>query len=220
MASTNIPLPSRSKQKDLLRRSRGFWLRQLHSWHWISSAVALAGLLLFTISGVTLNHAADIEAEPDIVQTKASLDSNLLALMEPFAEGDLAPIPGDIRQAAGRKLDISIPDTPAEWSEFEVYLTMPRPGGDAWLSIDRKTGAIVYEKTDRGWIAYLNDLHKGRDTGVVWRWFIDIFAAAATVFIVTGFVLLFMHSRNRPATWPVTGLGLVIPVLLILLFVH
>ncbi len=42
---------------------------------------------------------------------------------------------------------------------------LPRPGGDAWLSVERDSGAISYEITDRGWIAYLNDLHKGRKPG-------------------------------------------------------
>ena len=64
-----------------------------------------------------------------------------------------------------------------------------------------------YEVTDRGWIAYLNDLHKGRHTGAAWSWFLDVFAVAAIVFCVSGLLLLQLHSKRRPATWPVVGLG-------------
>ena len=112
------------------------------------------------------------------------------------------------------------PEQPAEWSEQEVYLSLPRPGGDAWLSIDRTTGAVEYERTSRGWIAYLNDLHKGRNAGAAWRWFIDIFAIACLVFCITGLFLLQMHARQRPSTWPYVVLGLVLPLLLALLFIH
>jgi hypothetical protein len=33
-------------------------------WHWINSAVCLIGMLLFAVTGLTLNHAAKIEAKP------------------------------------------------------------------------------------------------------------------------------------------------------------
>jgi hypothetical protein len=107
-----------------------------------------------------------------------------------------------------------------EWSAEEVYLSLPSPGADAWLSIDRDSGAIEYERTDRGAIAYLNDLHKGRNAGPAWAWFIDVFALACVVFSITGLFLLQMHARQRPHTWPWVGLGLLLPVLIALLFVH
>ncbi len=102
----------------------------------------------------------------------------------------------------------------------EVYLSLPRPGGDAWLSIDRGSGDVEYERTDRGWISYLNDLHKGRNAGPAWGWFIDVFALACVVFTVSGLFLLQLHARQRRTTWPWVGLGLVIPLLLALIFIH
>src|SRR5690606_20652899 len=88
---------------------------------------------------------------------------------------------------------------------------MPGPGRDAWLAIDRAGGTVEYERTDRGWVSYLNDLHKGRNAGPAWGWFIDVFALACVVFTVTGLLLLQMHARQRPTTWPWVGLGLVVP---------
>ncbi|PEQ14347.1 hypothetical protein B2G71_01745 [Novosphingobium sp. PC22D] len=208
------------------RRTRGFWVRQLHSWHWISSAIAMVGLLLFTVTGFTLNHAADISAEPVVRDGTATLSATSLAALnapagETGTQDEAArPIPDDVRAELSETTGLSVRADDAEWDDAEVYLALPRPGGDAWLAIDRADGAITWETTDRGWIAYLNDLHKGRDTGAVWRWFIDIFALGSLVFIGTGFVLMYLHSRNRPATWPVTGLGLLVPVLLALLFIH
>ena len=119
-----------------------------------------------------------------------------------------------------RELDVSTTGKPAEWSADEIYLSLPRAGGDAWLSIDLASGDIEYERTDRGWISYLNDLHKGRNTGLAWSWFLDVFAVACLVFSLTGLVLLKLHAGNRAATWPMVGLGIVIPVVLALLFIH
>ena len=95
----------------------------------------------------------------------------------------------------------------AEFSADEIYLPLPEPGADAWLSIDLASGDIEYERSDRGWVAYFNDLHKGRHTGTAWSWFIDIFSIGCVVFCVTGLFLLQMHSAKRPTTWPVVGAG-------------
>ena len=97
---------------------------------------------------------------------------------------------------------------------------MPTPGVDAWLSVDAQTGKVEYERTDRGWISYFNDLHKGRHAGPVWSWFIDVFALACVVFSVTGLLLLNMHAAQRGATWPLVAFGLVLPLLLALIFIH
>lgn len=201
------------------QRRRGFWLRTLHRWHWISAAVSLAGLLLFAATGVTLNHAAQIEAKPDTEQRTATLPPPLLAALGTRDAGE-APLPAKVERWLDAELGIALRGRQGEWSPEEIYLSLPSPGADAWLSIDRDSGAIEYERTDRGAIAYLNDLHKGRNAGPAWAWFIDIFALACVVFSITGLCLLQMHARQRPGTWPWVGLGLLLPVLLALLFVH
>lgn len=108
----------------------------------------------------------------------------------------------------------------AEWSADEVYLPMPKAGGDAWVRIGLEDGAAEFENTDRGWISWLNDVHKGRNTGAAWNWFIDIFAAACLVFCITGLLILKFHAAKRPFTWPMVGLGVVIPCVIALLYIH
>jgi hypothetical protein len=201
------------------QQRRGFWLRTLHQWHWISSAVCLVAMLLFSVTGVTLNHSSVIEAKPQTLNRTVDMPASLLKALGKREEGS-APLPGSVSDWLNDVLPVAIGEQPAEWSEQEVYLSLPRPGGDAWLSIDRATGAVEYERTSRGWIAYFNDLHKGRNTGAAWRWFIDIFAIACLVFCITGLFLLQMHARQRPSTWPYVVLGLVLPLLLALLFIH
>ncbi|MBL8648187.1 MAG: PepSY-associated TM helix domain-containing protein [Sphingosinicella sp.] len=199
---------------------KAFWLKQLHTWHWMSSAISLVGLLLFTITGITLNHAAEIEAEPVIEERTEQLPAKLLGVIAPKdGEAERAPLPASVAAWVAETFSVKAGGE-AEWSPEEVYLALPRPGGDGWVAIDRATGEATAESTDRGWISYLNDLHKGRNSGAAWKWFIDIFAGACLVFAFTGLFLLQLHAAKRPSTWPIVGVGLLIPVLVALIFIH
>ncbi|NLY13459.1 MAG: hypothetical protein GXZ10_07555 [Gammaproteobacteria bacterium] len=194
------------------------WLGTLRQWHWISSALCLAGMLLFAITGITLNHASQISAKPRIVTLDAALPKPLLAELQLSAAQQHIPL--SVHDWIEQQLKQSITTSNAEWSADELYIALPRPGGDGWFSIDLESGELLYESTDRGWIAYLNDLHKGRNTGAAWSWFIDIFAGICVAFSFTGLWLLIRQTKMRPSTWPVTLAGLVIPVLIMLLFIH
>jgi hypothetical protein len=152
----------------------------------------------------------------------AELPAALLEQAESMAAGDdkKAPLPASLDAWLAKQWNINAGDRAAEWTQDEIYLSLPRPGGDAWVSIDLASGEVEYELTDRGWISYLNDLHKGRNTGAAWSLFIDIFAVACLVFSLTGLFLLKMHAGNRAATWPMVGLGIVLPAVLALIFIH
>lgn len=213
MADT--PLDPRSQQK------RAFWLKHLHQWHWVSAALCLLGLVLFSITGFTLNHASAIGAEPRVTNTSAMLPPELLTELQEAARGaDPQALPSSASEWIANAVGARVRGAAAEWSEDEIYISLPRPGGDAWMSIDLASGEITHERTDRGWISYLNDLHKGRNTGAAWSLFIDVFAFATLVFAITGLLLLKMHAHHRPTTWPAVGFGLVLPLLLALLFIH
>lgn len=198
--------------------------KTLHRWHWISSALALAAMLLFSVTGITLNHASDIESQAQLRTWQAQLPPELLAEVARAARnaGEAeAPLPAALRQWLQAQHGLSLgPAQTAEWRDDEVYLPLPRPGGDAWLRLDRHSGALEFEDSDRGWIAWANDLHKGRHTGPVWALFIDLFALACLVFCITGLLILQRHAAQRPSTWPLTALGLLLPVLVLLLAVH
>ena len=204
------------------QKSRAFWLKHLHQWHWLSAAACLIGMVLFSITGFTLNHASWIAAKPAVTSTTAELPADLLKSLQGLAAGENAKpaLPTELRRWLDEQLSVQPDDGKAEWSPDEIYVSLPRPGGDAWMTIDLASGTVTHEITDRGWISYFNDLHKGRNTGAAWSLFLDVFAIAALIFAVTGLFLLKMHASHRPATWPMVGLGLVLPLLLAILFIH
>lgn len=207
------------------QQQRAFWLRHLHNWHWISSAICLIAIILFAITGFTLNHAGDIEARPQTSQKTGKIPDNLLQQLttevpKRSQKGADTQLPNELVQWLETQHRIDVTGKPAEWSAEEIYLPLPRPGGDAWLRLNLTDGELEYEKTERGVIAYLNDLHKGRNTGKAWSWFIDIFAVACLIFCITGLFLLKMHASNRRLTWPLVVAGLVLPLVLSIMFIH
>lgn len=192
------------------------WLwRQMRLWHWVSSAVSLAGMLLFAVTGYTLNHAGELTAKPRVEVREATAPPQVV---EALKRGG----PAEARAAAWflSSLDFDFSRAQKERQGAEILASLPRPGGDAWLTVDLESGAVHLEKTDRGWIAYLNDLHKGRNTGRAWSVFLDVFAGACAVFCLTGLGLLALHASRRPMTWPAVAAGLLIPLLLAAWFIH
>lgn len=193
----------------------------VRQWHWISSAACLIGMLLFAITGITLNHASEIKVSPTVIQVESSLPESILQDLTLVAQSAEQTLPKSLVFWLAQTHSIRLSQHAAtEWSEEELYVVHAGPGVDTWLSVDFISGELSYESTDRGWIAYFNDLHKGRDTGVVWGWFLDIFAFACIVFCLTGLLLLYRQTNHRWMTWPVTILGAIIPAILLLLFVH
>ncbi len=207
-------------QNQIQQKNRAFWLKHLYRWHWISSAACLVGMLLFAVTGITLNNATHIESQPVVSTKTATIPEILLNQIKAEPADDKAPLPAAAADWVGNALGVVLANAPGEWSDEEVYVSLPRPGGDAWLTIDRSNGEVNYELTERGWISYLNDLHKGRNTGTAWSWFLDVFSVAALIFSITGLCMLYMHANNRPSTWPLVGFGLVLPLVLVILFIH
>lgn len=194
--------------------------RTMHLWHWISAAVCFAALALFTVTGITLNHADVISAKPAIKSGNAQLTAEALAELRNPDLADKDPAPPKVIEWAEGEFNLSLSNAAAEWSPEELYLSAPGPGRDAWVSIDRETGAAKFEATDRGWLAYFNDLHKGRNTGITWKIFIDVVAAAVLFFSITGLVLLWIQARQRKSTWPLLGGGVVLVTALMIFFAH
>ena len=94
---------------------RLFWMKQFRQWHWISAAICLVGTLLFAVTGVTLNHADLIGAEPEITNAEAKLPPELLPTLSSAAEN--APVPARVAEWISKELDVNVAGRSVEWSE-------------------------------------------------------------------------------------------------------
>lgn len=89
--STQVAIPEpRTKSR------RAFWIRQTVLWHWMSSAVCLGAMVLFTVTGITLNHAADISSIPVVTRSKAQLPAELLTRLSQSPKDGKHALPPDL----------------------------------------------------------------------------------------------------------------------------
>src|SRR3546814_2484000 len=111
-------------------------------------------MLLFSISGLTLNNASLIDASPKVATRQAQLPPALLDQLKTApAHPKHALVPPPVAQWLDSELGAQVADRASEWSPDELYVSLPRAGGDAWLSIDLADGAVAYERPDSGRIA-------------------------------------------------------------------
>lgn len=212
--------PKQLSKAERVKKKHTINLMTIRKWHWMSSALCFMCMLLFSVTGITLNHAEDIESEPKVVRIAGQLPEALLPQLLIKTEQKTIELPAVIHDWLHQHKAINLNAISAEVNGSEIYLPLARPGGDAWLSIDTETGDFEYESTDRGWISYLNDIHKGRNTGKAWIYFMDIFALACIIFSVTGFLLLQRYADTRSQTWPLLIAGLILPIFFMLFLIH
>ncbi|CAM5224046.1 PepSY-associated TM helix domain-containing protein [Alishewanella longhuensis] len=84
-----------------------------------------------------------------------------------------------------------------EDDEQTLELSFKRPAGYAVALVDFSSAEIELEQQFSGYLALANDLHKGRDAGLLWKWLIDITAIACLLFAITGFYLLFKNALEK-----------------------
>ncbi|EAW28222.1 hypothetical protein ATW7_15879 [Alteromonadales bacterium TW-7] len=190
--------------------------RALHIY--ISTALFFL-LILFCVSGIVLNHVDWIKNDksngqvtatiPAELVTKANAQLNTLPSLYPEIEAYLAT------QYSLTKVK-SI-----EWEKEDalVMLDYPLPAGFAYAELDFTTGELNLDYQTGGFLSLIGDLHKGRYTGEVWSWVIDISAVLMIIFAITGMIILFQNKKKRLAGIWITVLGIATPLVIYLCWV-
>ena len=115
-------------------RRRAYWLKTLHEWHWVSSAMCLIGMLLFAVTGFTLNHAGQIESKPKVVSQQAPVPDALLTTLKalPAPPKDRAPLP-------------ELTELPVSTGEVDVgrFVLHPTRGHDVSIEERRAAAAVA-----------------------------------------------------------------------------
>jgi uncharacterized protein len=202
------PRGDRSRQATRAVAAATRWL------HIYLSLFAFATMLLFSLTGLTLNHpdwfAAGTAVTTDLTGT---VDPALLGAAEEDPDGRLVDRAGVAAAlAATGAIRGSLADVRAD--DRECTLTWKGPGYAADAVVERRTGRYTLAVTRYGAVAVLNDLHKGRDTGAVWSLVIDVTAILLTLVALTGLGLIFFIRRRRRTGLITALVGAVIVVLL------
>ncbi len=211
--------PSSRPGRPLSRRLN-IRLAKLMRWlHIYLSMISLAVVLFFSVTGITLNHPDWFFAEAER-REHAEGDVNLkwLQVASPAGNSAAAEDADPSRQVS--KLDVvehlrnthGIHGALAEFrvDERECMVTFKGPGFAADAFIDRESGHYTLTQTYHGFIAVINDLHKGRDTGPIWSVVIDVSAVLITFVSLTGLVLLFYLKLRRVPGMVVALIGTII----------
>lgn len=195
------------------------WTRWLHIY---VSMISLTIVLFFGITGITLNHPSWFGGDDEFVRecagklnpdwlrgidsTATSLNSTSVARLEIVEH--LRRI-DRVRGAVG---EFTV-------NSDQIAVTFRAPAYSADVSIDRDSGEYDLVETSLGTIAWLNDLHKGRDSGDGWSWIIDASAILMTVVSLTGLLLSFYVKRHRNAGLVSALVGAVVVMVVYFIFV-
>lgn len=165
------------------------WRKQVAVWgrwlHIYLSMASFAILFFFAVTGLTLNHPdwfGNKESARSLKgQSAAACDQTRLELVE------------HLRKTHGVRGALS--DYRVDGTQCAVSFKGPGYTADAF--VDRATGRYEMTETRMGWVAVVNDLHKGRDSGRVWFWLIDLSAVLMVLVSLTGMVLIFFLGKKR-----------------------
>ena len=103
--------------------------------------------------------------------------------------------------------------------DSQIEISFKAPGYTADTFIDRDTGKYDLTETRNGFVAVINDLHKGRDSGKAWSIFIDVSAILLTLVSASGLLLVWFIHKRRVTGFLLAIAGAVVSVLLYRLFV-
>jgi len=181
------------------------WSRWLHVY---TSMVALVVILFFGVTGLTLNHPAWTFG--DEMTTSTATGTLPIPPVRPDGTVDYLGMSEFARATHGVRGEVDSFDT----VQGEASIAYKNPGYSAELFVDVATGAYELKVEQQGWVAVLNDLHKGRDAGSGWSWVIDVSAGFLVVVSLTGLVMQLVLRKRRTSALALLAGGGVVTVLL------
>jgi hypothetical protein len=195
--STAVTLPRKSAQYSLGIRIRKGTAKITRWLHIYLSMVSFAVVFFFAATGITLNHAEWFSRQVQTKHYRGIVPASLLHESSDPHPDKLAPDRlGIVELMRNRhKIHGSVSDFRVEDSQISISFKGPGYAADAF--IDATNGSYDLAETRSGFVAILNDLHKGRDTGSVWSIVIDVSAALLVLVSLTGLILIWFVYKRR-----------------------
>jgi hypothetical protein len=172
--------------------------------HIYLSMVSFAIVLFFAVTGLTLNHPDWFSSA---VRTRLSQGPVDRALLQPAggSEPDKNGLVESLRTREHLHGAVAADDMRVD--DSEISFSYKAPGYSADVIIDRRRGTYDLTEVRNGFVAVMNDLHKGRDTGKGWGWVIDVSAVLLTLVSLTGLVILWFIYKRRASGLLIGAVG-------------
>ncbi|NNG76737.1 hypothetical protein HLH10_10610 [Acinetobacter sp. ANC 4277] len=190
------------QRRDFYRHAR-----YVHGW---LSAFAFITLLFFSITGLLLNHPEWFEPAKTEETAKLILPESVLKSIKQ-QENPSDTILSYVRQQqnlVGRYQSSEVMDN-------EVMIRLESPAGATDIFVITDTGETEITQKPASTVSMLNDLHRGKNSGLGWSWLIDISAIIYIVLSLAGYIL-FLSIKTRLVTHlMLTAVSLAMIILLI-----
>ena len=180
--------------------------------HIYLSMVSFAVVLFFAVTGLTLNHPDWFSSAVKTRETKGSIDSSLL-------HGAGGPEKDAIVRSIRAKEHLHGAVDEVRVDDSEVSFSYRAPGYSADVIVERDRGTYTVTEVRNGFVAVMNDLHKGRDSGKAWGWLIDASAILLTLVSFTGLVILWFIYKRRISGLLIAAAGSMLCFLVYKIFV-
>lgn len=195
--------------------ARGAFYRVCREWHGYFSAFAFFALLFFSATGITLNHPEWFSTKAgERAVTRIALDRRVL--QRAAASDDQAAA---LAAAVRERTQVRGAFSSGEVLDGEALLRFEGVTGNSDVTIDLATGRgeVAIERADA--VSLLNDLHRGKNAGAIWKLAIDAVGALVIVLSLIGFVLFFSLRFRLVTSLVLTTAGLAAMTALIYVFV-
>ncbi len=169
------------------------WMRRLSSlsrWLHIYLSMASFGILLFfAVTGLTLNHTEWMAGQQRTVQAKGTVKLDWVKT-DHISKLEVVEHLRNAHQIRGALSDFRVDET-------QCGVSFKGPGYSADAFIDRESGRYDLTETRSSFVAVMNDLHKGRDSGKKWAWLIDASAVLMVLVSLTGILMILLLRKYR-----------------------
>lgn len=184
---------------------------------WLHLYVSMASFVIiffFSLTGITLNHTEWFEHQQKTVTIKDSVSAKWVHVEDTLHIAKL-----EIVEALRNKHKISGALSEFAIDEYQCTVSFTGPGYVADVFINREDGTYELTETKTGFWGVMNDLHKGRDTGKIWKLLIDITAVIMILISISGLFILVYLKNKRMAGFVVAIVGGLLSWLLYKIFV-
>jgi hypothetical protein len=182
-----------------VRRQTAIVTRWLHVY---LSMVSFAVVLFFAATGLTLNHPDWFSQHEQVKRYKGTVAATLLR-----ESSDQQPDKLGLVELFRSKYRIQGAVSDFRVDDSQLDISFKGPGYTADGFIDRSNGSYELIETRSGFVAVINDLHRGRDTGKVWSGVIDAAAILLILVSTTGLVLIWFVYKRRVSGLILAAIG-------------
>lgn len=175
-------------------------------WHGYLSAFAFIALIFFAATGLLLNHPDWLQGDKPAAQ-ESTLTLDAATLARATAADDPA---GALARAIAGATTVRGAYKSGEVIDTDAMLRFEGASGRTDVMIDTTTGEAEISRQRATVVTVLHDLHRGKNTGGVWKLLIDVVAVVILVLSMVGYALFFALRLRKATSLRLTAISLLV----------